>query len=252
MADITIDSANVPRKLVVIDSTGVSPTPPPPPPVDDRFVDLGLPSGTLWAKYNVGVNPNDLTTAAKWYGAKHSWAVSDDESSSDFDWEEYKWAGRDEEHFTKYTTSSNFAESGTPDNKKIIEQADDCVYAALGEGTQVPSYADWKELYDNCTGVFIATYNGVSNLRVLKLTSKTNGAELVLPLCNQQIKTISGAKFLYPTNQLTALSSGKSLPEDDECFFFIFETSDDGVLNDYDTYLLSRSNGYYHRGVKKQ
>ena len=31
---------------------------------DKYFVDLGLPSGTLWGKYNVGVNPNRLNKAS--------------------------------------------------------------------------------------------------------------------------------------------------------------------------------------------
>jgi len=33
-----------------------------------NFVDLGLPSKTLWSKYNLGVNPNNLEIAADWYG----------------------------------------------------------------------------------------------------------------------------------------------------------------------------------------
>ena len=38
------------------------------------FIDLGLPSGTLWCKYNVGVtNPNRLNTAKDWYGNYYAW-----------------------------------------------------------------------------------------------------------------------------------------------------------------------------------
>ena len=33
-----------------------------------NFVDLRLPSGTLWYKYNVGVYPEQLETAEDWYG----------------------------------------------------------------------------------------------------------------------------------------------------------------------------------------
>ena len=34
----------------------------------EEVVDLGLPSGTLWSKYNLGVNPNQLSIASNWYG----------------------------------------------------------------------------------------------------------------------------------------------------------------------------------------
>ena len=34
----------------------------------DEVVDLGLPSKTLWCKYNLGVNQNQLSIASDWYG----------------------------------------------------------------------------------------------------------------------------------------------------------------------------------------
>ena len=37
------------------------------------FVDLGLPSGTLWAKYNLGVNPKKLDKYRYWYGEYYQW-----------------------------------------------------------------------------------------------------------------------------------------------------------------------------------
>lgn len=46
-----------------------------------EFVDLGLPSGTLWAKYNLGVNPDKLQTAEDWYGS----LLSFEEAKCEFD-----------------------------------------------------------------------------------------------------------------------------------------------------------------------
>ena len=34
----------------------------------DEVADLGLPSGTLWSKYNLGVNPNQLSKVKDWNG----------------------------------------------------------------------------------------------------------------------------------------------------------------------------------------
>jgi hypothetical protein len=38
-----------------------------------EVVDLGLPSGTLWCKYNLGVNPNCLTNPVNWFGDYYAW-----------------------------------------------------------------------------------------------------------------------------------------------------------------------------------
>ena len=36
-------------------------------------VDLGLPSRTLWCKYNLGVDPTQLTKSEDWYGQYYAW-----------------------------------------------------------------------------------------------------------------------------------------------------------------------------------
>jgi hypothetical protein len=39
----------------------------------DDVVDLGLPSGTLWCKYNLGVDPNYLANPINWFGDYYAW-----------------------------------------------------------------------------------------------------------------------------------------------------------------------------------
>lgn len=219
------------------------------PPIDDRFVDLGLPSGNLWARYNIGVNPNDLGTAAKWYGDKHSWACADDESSkSSFLWSNYKWKGSDDSHFTKYTSLNASAESGTADGKRVIEQADDIAYATYGAGAKVPTLEDWKELYDNCTGEDIVNYNGISGLRMLRLTSDINGKELLLPLCNVIGKSIDYVVYNYPScEKLFA----KSTDDDAEFRYFQFWLEAEGGLDSWDYEEYSRYYWFYYRAIKQ-
>ena len=38
-----------------------------------EVVDLGLPSRTLWCRYNLGVNPTKLLTPEDWYGYYYAW-----------------------------------------------------------------------------------------------------------------------------------------------------------------------------------
>ena len=39
----------------------------------DEVIDLGLPSRTLWCRYNLGVNPTKLLTPEDWYGDYYAW-----------------------------------------------------------------------------------------------------------------------------------------------------------------------------------
>ena len=39
----------------------------------EEVVDLGLPSGTLWCKYNLGVDQNQLSKPEDWYGDYYAW-----------------------------------------------------------------------------------------------------------------------------------------------------------------------------------
>ena len=60
-----------------------------------EVVDLGLPSGTLWCRYNLGVNPNQLSKAEDWYGDYYAWGELEP-NKPEFSWSTYKYA----EHYT--------------------------------------------------------------------------------------------------------------------------------------------------------
>ena len=61
-------------------------------------VDLGLPSGTLWCKYNLGVNPNQLLIPKDWYGNYYGWGEIEDKSKQD---KEYNWKTYDIKNYIK-------------------------------------------------------------------------------------------------------------------------------------------------------
>ena len=58
-------------------------------------VDLGLPSGTIWCKYNLDVDPDQLNTPEDWYGKYYAWGEIE-AKKSEFSWTSYKYA----EHYT--------------------------------------------------------------------------------------------------------------------------------------------------------
>ena len=130
------------------------------------YVDLGLPSGTLWATCNVGAEfPED-------YGDYFAWGETTTKST--YNWSNYKWCKGDYDTQTKYCTSSSY---GTVDNNTILDLSDDAAYVNWGSSWRMPTDAELKELKDNCTWT-PTTQNGVKGYKV---TSIINGNSIFLP-----------------------------------------------------------------------
>ena len=130
-----------------------------------KYVDLGLPSGTLWADRNVGADsPED-------YGDYFAWGET--EPKSTYDWDTYKWCRGSEDTMTKYCTNSSY---GTVDNKTVLDLEDDAAYVNMGAEWRMPTYDEQKELRNNCTWTW-TTQNGTKGY---KLTGP-NGKSIFLP-----------------------------------------------------------------------
>ena len=150
-----------------------------------EYVDLGLPSGTLWATMNVGA------TSPEGYGNHYAWGET--ETKDDYSEETYKWLSIattfDWENavetitktFTKYWPegANVTGYSGIVDNKTVLDFEDDAAAVNWGGSWRMPTYADWNELTNtsNCTWTW-TTLNGVNGYRV---TSKVNGKFIFLP-----------------------------------------------------------------------
>ncbi len=138
------------------------------PYVESDFgIDLGLPSGTIWAAYNVGaMNPED-------YGDYFAWGETT--IKENYSWITYQWANGSDDVLTKYCTNSN---CGIVDYKTILEIADDAAIAAdiIGGDWRMPTSAEQEELIGECTWIW-TTLNGVNGYRVIG----TNGNSIFLP-----------------------------------------------------------------------
>ena len=135
-----------------------------------EWVDLGLPSGLLWAKCNLGAaKPEE-------YGDYYAWGETT--TKAVYTWETYKYCTKvDEEGWvktlSKYNTSSNY---GAVDNLKTLQSSDDAATAKLGNGARMPTADEWRELIANTTSKWTQE-NGVNGR---KLTA-SNGKSLFLP-----------------------------------------------------------------------
>lgn len=241
MADIVIDSANVPRKIIAIDSTGVSPTPPTPPAVD--WIDMG--TSVLWRRYNVGVDA-EPTTLEEWQGNLYAWGELSPKSS--YSWDNYRfYAGNDK--FTKYTTSSEYAASGTPDYKKILDPQDDIATVLYGSDCRIPKESDWSALLDACyTPTIVNNYLGISGLSVVVFKSKTTNNELVISCRTTPVKGVYQHAYLATKN--LQRETAKVLAENDY-FNSLCLDFENGMLSDmeFDTF-YGRYVGFQYQAVK--
>ncbi|MBP5189769.1 MAG: hypothetical protein J6X86_08600 [Bacteroidales bacterium] len=138
------------------------------------WVDLGLPSGLLWAECNLGAN------APEEYGNYYSWGET--QPKEVYNWSTYRYCTMDGRQgsltLTKYNTSSIY---GTPDNLTALQAMDDAATQALGNGARTPTKEEWEELINNTT-VEWTTMNGVNGRKF----TAANGNTLFLPAAGRR------------------------------------------------------------------
>ena len=148
--------------------SGSWPDDPVTPPDEHEWVDLGLPSGTLWATCNVGADSPEE------YGDYFAWGETAPKEY--YSWNTYKWCNGSNDTMTKYCTDSSYGDSGFTDDKTDLDLDDDAAYVNWGPSWRMPSLEQQQELVDNCTWTW-ANYNGVNGYMV----AGPNGNTLFLP-----------------------------------------------------------------------
>lgn len=129
------------------------------------FVDLGLPSGTLWATCNVGAIAPEA--------AGHHYAWAEIATKEDFSWNSYAYAEDSYSSLTKYCLTEDCGYEGFTDNLAALLAEDDAVSVNWGSEWQIPSVAQVEELINSkYTTTTWTTQNGVNGLLV---TSKVEG-----------------------------------------------------------------------------
>ena len=119
-------------------------------------IDLGLPSGTLWACCNVGADTPEA------YGGYYAWGETEEKST--YDWNTYIHCDG---------SSNNCHNLGSD----IAGTEYDVAHVKWGGSWVMPSSAQQDELRNNCTYEW-TTVNGIKGG---KFTSNINGASIFLP-----------------------------------------------------------------------
>lgn len=130
-----------------------------------EWVDLGLPSGTLWATCNVGANSPEE------YGDHFAWGETAPKDY--YGLSTYKWCNSNYYTLTKYCINSDY---GMVDNKTELDPEDDAAYVNWGPSWRMPTHDQQLELIYNCAWTN-TQQNGVNG----SLAKGPNGNTVFLP-----------------------------------------------------------------------
>ena len=129
-----------------------------------EYVDLGLPSGTLWANMNLGA------TSETDYGDYYMWGSTTPNTTDKFTWKNAPFNNGLSYFYKKYFTSHK---SEWLDDDNNLKPEYDAAYKATNGMSCMPTSAEFKELYDNTLHEWVEDFNG-SGVNGWKFISKTN------------------------------------------------------------------------------
>lgn len=184
-------------------------------------VDLGLPSGLLWATCNVGAD------TPEGYGDYFAWGET--EPKSYYYWSDrtpYKYCNGDRKGLTKYCYASDFGDNGFTDDLTTLEPGDDAAVANWGGNWRMPTKAEFEELKNNTT-ITWTQLNGVNG----RLFTATNGNSLFLPAAGyreQNTLKYDGSYGYYWSSSLYMVSC----PAD--AHYLYFYTSSQCFVSDHE------------------
>lgn len=154
------------------------------------FVDLGLPSGLVWATYNVGA------TAPTEYGGYYAWGELSPKTR--FSWNNYRFCkGGDKYQMTKYVTVSGY---GTNDLKDVLEPMDDAATVNWSSAWRMPTKVEMNEMFQNCTWEKVKDLNGTGVAGILG-TSINNGKTIFIPAAgyysDNELRSVGDYVYLW-------------------------------------------------------
>ena len=154
------------------DGISIRPVKGPGVPIPNNCVDLGLASGLLWAKYNIG------TTKPTEPGDYYAWAETS--TKKEYYSTNYK--------YFKAKYNIEVLKYNEKDGKEVLELEDDAARANLGVGYRIPTKEDWEELLEDCKWEAVTTTLSEiidpSQTKIIARWKVTgpNGNSIVLPM----------------------------------------------------------------------
>lgn len=152
-----------------------------------EYVDLGLPSGTLWASMNIGAQKPECM------GDMFAWGETN--IKDEYTKENYKWWQQDS--YTKYNVT---------DQLTTLEPEDDVAHLLWKGAWQIPTAAQFQELLDNTTQEKVT----IDDVVGYKFKSKIDKASIFFPTSKVLDSNTSGYEYYilhgeYWSNEMSSL-----------------------------------------------
>ncbi|MBO6077642.1 MAG: hypothetical protein J6P66_02685 [Bacteroidaceae bacterium] len=154
--------------------------------VEYEVVDLGLSTGTLWAKCNMGA------TSPEQSGSFFAWGEVEP-TKKEFDWSNYNLCKGDEFSFIKYCPNKDRGYQEFVDNKTVLDDQDNAAKKIMGSNWRIPSQEDYAELIYKCD----IRRCKLNNVWGFLFTSKVNGNSLFMPLAGRMDQNKTNFKDAY-------------------------------------------------------
>jgi hypothetical protein len=187
--------------------------------LDHDRVDLGLPSGTLWATCNIGA-------FADWVSGSY-FAWGETETKGIYDWSTYQYCNGSENTLTKYCNDASYGHNGFTDSLTILQPDDDAATAKWGSDWRTPTHEDWQELLDNTTRIWTTSSNGTKGF----IFRGSNGNSIFLPVTD--MRPSSTYPGYYTSGLYWSSSLSTELPYNAKNFCFFSEACYIGDLPRY-------------------
>jgi len=184
---------------------------------EHAYVDLGLPSGLLWATCNIGADTPEA------YGDYFAWGETSPKDT--YSWGTYQYCNGSYYTMTKYCQNSEYGYNGFTDNLTTLESGDDAATANWGNGWRMPTKEEFEELYNNTTVTW--TQQGGVNGR---LFTATNGNSLFLPAAGYRSNSnlyVAGSDGYYWSSSLNTVTPNYawSLDFDSDSYYMSYFSS---------------------------
>jgi len=150
-----------------------------------KAINLGLPSGILWADRNIGAaTPEDSGLYFQWGDTQGYTAeqVGNGEGLKPFIWTDYK--------FLIDGSSSNFSKYNASDSKTVLDPEDDAAHVNMGGNWRMPTTEECEELCLN-TDIYLVPTEGEE----IQGTAREQSGNITINWASQAQGTLKGVKF---------------------------------------------------------
>ena len=187
-----------------------------------KYVDLDLPSGTVWSPVSIGA------TYEYQYGQWFPWGHIN--QLTNCTWPNYRWYGGAD------GTKDNLKKYNTKDKIPVLEDVDDAAHVKMGGKWLLPMNTQIAELINNC----VMSSENINGVNCLVMTSKNNGARIVFP--RQGRRENNSSKYVGNY----CIYQGKEVNMGDQKYAYSLKSADGGGFY---CGTNSRRFGYPARGV---